>query len=259
MINVQITDYTVLIAFWLCFTRWLAIIIQLPLFEQNAIPMLVKILGTLVITYAFFPYLQGEIIKDIAYVGVDNFWMLTIFNALVGILIGFLVKMIMQVFIGGGAIITQQIGFAMLRYFDPNAGSQIGPFEKLIQWTILILVITSGALLPMFRGAFESFFTIHVFNLGKLAASSQYFAIVFKGIFLSSLLLASPLIFSNLFIMSILGILAKMVPQMNVIMVSFVVNIGLGLLIFLSCSEEFFQVAYKIYTEKLGEWFQFVT
>ena len=91
-----------------------------------------------------------------------------------------------------------------------------------------------------------------------MAHSSEYFVLIFKNIFLSSLLLASPLIFCNIFIMSVLGIIAKLVPQMNIIMVSFVVNIGLGLLIFLSCSEEFFQVAFKIYTDGLGEWFQFI-
>jgi flagellar biosynthetic protein FliR len=41
-------------------------------------------------------------------------------------------------------------------------------------------------------------------------------------------------------------------------MVSFVVNIGLGLLVFASSSEEFFQMAFKMYTDQLGQWFQFV-
>jgi flagellar biosynthetic protein FliR len=40
-------------------------------------------------------------------------------------------------------------------------------------------------------------------------------------------------------------------------MVSFVVNIGIGLLVFFAISEEYFQVAYKMYVERLGDWFQF--
>ncbi|MCK5073994.1 MAG: flagellar biosynthetic protein FliR [Bacteriovoracaceae bacterium] len=259
MISIEVVDFTALIAFWLCFTRWIAIMIQLPIFDNVSIPMVVKILATLLITYAFFPYLSGEIIKDINYVGVDQFWILTIFNTVVGLLIGFLVKSIMQMFIGSGSIVTRQIGFAMLMNFDPNAATRIGPFEKLIHWTVLILILTSGALIPMFRGALGSFFSIHIYDIGKIAQSPQYFVELFKGIFLSSLLLASPLIFGNVFIMVVLGIIARMVPQMNVIMVSFVVNIGLGLVIFLACSDEFFRVAFKLYTEKLGEWFQFVS
>ena len=123
---------------------------------------------------------------------------------------------------------------------------------------MLITILSSGALIPMFKGIFNSFWAIHIFDIGKFAHSPEYFVEVFKGIFLSALLLSSPMIFINLLITSVLGVIARMVPQMNVIMVSFVVNIGLGLLVFAASSDEFFRVAFKIYTEKLGEWFQFV-
>lgn len=259
MFTVEITDYSTIIAFWLVFTRWLAIMMQLPLFDNVAIPMPVKVLSTLLITYAFFPYLKPEVMNDILYYGVDKFWFLTICHTIIGLVIGFFVKAIMSVFISAGAIITQQIGFAALRYFDPSSSTQIGPFEQLMQWTMLILVISSGALIPMFNGIFQSFFTIQVSALGNLAYSSAFFVDFFKSIFLAGLLLSTPLIFINMLIMTVLGVIARTVPQMNIIMVSFSVNIGMGLLVFAATSDEFFQVAFKIYTEKLGEWFQFVT
>ena len=57
----------------------------------------------------------------------------------------------------------------------------------------------------------------------------------------------------------VMGILARTVPQMNVLQVSFVVNIGLGLLLFLGIAEEFFQVSFELYVEKLGNWYQFLS
>jgi flagellar biosynthetic protein FliR len=57
----------------------------------------------------------------------------------------------------------------------------------------------------------------------------------------------------------VMGIVARTVPQMNVLMVSFVVNIGLGLLLFLGIAEEFFTVSFDLYVEKLGEWYQFLS
>jgi len=56
-----------------------------------------------------------------------------------------------------------------------------------------------------------------------------------------------------------MGIVSRAVPQMNVIAVSFAVNIGLGLLVFVTGSDEFFQTCFRIYTEKLGAWFQFIS
>jgi len=258
MINLQVIDHSTLMAFWLIFTRFLAISFQLPIFDNVTVPTMVKVLTTLILSYTFFPFVSGEVLKDIAYVGVDSFWMLTIFNALVGLILGYFVKAIMNIFIASGALITQQVGFAAVSYFDPSSGQQVGPFEKLIQWTVLIMIVSSGALLPMFKGIFNSFFSIHFYDMGKLATSPEFFLQFFKSVFLSALMLSSPMIFINMLINTVMGIIARTVPQMNIIMVSFAVNIGLGLLVFYSTSNEFFQVAMKMYTQKLGDWFQFI-
>ena len=259
MINIQIVDYPLFLAFFLAFTRWVALMIQLPLFDGMPIPGIVKILMALVLTYAFFPIIRPDILQDIAHVGEDNFWILTIFNALTGFVLGFLVKSIMDIFTATGAIITQQIGFAAVSYFDPGTARQMGPFEKIIQWTILVMILSSGALMPMLKGSLATFDSISFYNIGRLASSPLYFIDLFKSIFLSALLLASPLIFTNILMMTLLGIIARVVPQVNVIMMSFIVNIGLGLLVFAITAQEFFYVAFRIYTEKLGQWFQFVS
>lgn len=259
MLNIQITDMNMILAFWLAFSRWLAVMFQLPLFDNVSIPVVVKVLATLVLTYAFFPMIEGQLLMDIKYMGADSFWYLTVFNTLVGLVIGFFVKSIMSVFISSGALITQQIGLNALSYFDPQAGSPIGPFEKLIEWTVLMMILTSGALIPMFKGVISSFSTIHVYNLGKMANSIDFYMILFKSIFLSAIMLATPMIFINLVINAVMGIISRAVPQMNVIAVSFAVNIGLGLLVFVVGSDEFFQTCFRIYTDRLGDWFQFLS
>ncbi len=259
MVNISVNDIQALTCFWLVFTRWTLVIIQLPIFDNVSIPSLVKILFSLILSYAFFPFVSPEVYKDMAYMGANSFWALTIFYSVVSLLIGFLVKVLMDLFTASGSIITQQIGFGAVAYFDPNSASRVGPFERILQWTMVVVIISSGALLPMFKGVFNSFFSIHIYDLGKMATSPEFFFQMFKGLFLSALLLASPLIFTNMLIMTVLGIIARTVPQMNVIMVSFVVNIGLGLLVFAASSSEFFRVAFKLYTDKLGDWFQFLT
>ena len=100
---------------------------------------------------------------------------------------------------------------------------------------------------------------MHIYNIGKMAHSTEFFMLMFKSIFISSLMLATPMIFVNIVINSVMGIVSRAVPQMNVISVSFAVNIGLGLLVFVAGSEEFFQTCFRLYTEKLGMWFQFVS
>ena len=258
MINVSIVDYSVLIAFWLTFSRWLAILFQLPIFDNASVPSMVKILSALVISYAFFPIVQQTMVKEVLTVGADHFWYLTIFHTVVGLFIGFLVKSIMTLFIASGSIMTQQIGFASVSYFDPTFVSRIGPFEKIIQWTIIVMILSTGALLPMFKGVLNSFFSVSAVNLGKFAQVHVFYHDFFKGVFEASFLLATPILFTNLLLNLVMGIVARTIPQMNILMVSFVVNIGIGLLVFYAISEEYFAVAYKMYVERLGEWFQFI-
>jgi flagellar biosynthetic protein FliR len=258
MIDVSIVDYPVLIAFWLTFTRWIAILFQLPLFDNTSVPVVVKVLTSMIISYAFFPIVQETMVKEVIAFGVENFWALTIFNTIVGLFIGFLVKSIMTLFIAAGSLMTQQIGFSSISYFDPTYVSRIGPFEKIIQWTILIMILTTGALVPMFKGVLNSFFTISITNVGNFANIHIFYHDFFKGVFQAAFLLSTPILFTNLILNMVMGIVARTIPQMNILMVSFVVNIGIGLIVFYAISEEFFHVAYKMYVDRLGDWFQFI-
>jgi flagellar biosynthetic protein FliR len=257
--NVTIVDQTLFLAFWLSFSRWSAVLIQLPLFDNVVIPNVVKILASFVITYAFFPGLSEILVAEINTVGIDNIWILIMFHTTTGLIIGFLVKSIMSLFIASGSILTQQIGFNSVSYFDPTQGQQVGPFERLIEWTLLILILTSGALAPMFKGVFQSFISVNFLTADKMLKTPEYFVLFFKSAFSASVLLAGPLIFANLLMNLVMGIVARTVPQLNVLMVSFVVNIGLGLLLFLGIAEEFFQVSFDLYVQKLGEWYQFLS
>lgn len=258
MISVSIVDYPVFIAFWLVFTRWTAILFQMPIFDTAAVPSIVKVLSSLVISYAFFPMVQDHMVQEVLTIGVENFWYLTIFNTIVGLFIGFLMKTIMTLFIAAGSIMTQQIGFTSVSYFDPTFKSRVGPFEKIIQWTILILILTTGALLPMFKGVVNSFASISMSDLGNFSNIHIFYDRFFKGVFQSAFLLATPILFTNLLLNMVMGIVARTIPQMNILMISFVVNISVGLVVFLAISEEFFHVAYKMYVDRLGEWFQFI-
>jgi flagellar biosynthesis protein FliR len=257
--NVTLADQAAFVAFWLSFSRWSAVLIQFPLFDNVAVPGIIKVLASFLISYAFYPELSGTLIAEVKYVGVENIWLLTMFHVCTGLIIGFLVKSIMSLFVAAGSILTQQIGFNSVSYFDPTQGQQIGPFERLIEWTLLMLILSSGALVPMFKGVFQSFFSVNFLNADKMLKSPEYFVIFFKSAFSASILLAGPLIFANLLMNLVMGIVARTVPQMNVLMVSFVVNIGLGLLLFLGIAEEFFQVSFDLYVEKLGDWFQFLS
>lgn len=259
MIQVNITDLNLFISFWLVFVRWQTIIMLFPMFDNDFVPIQAKVLSALLISYAFFPSVAPYVQHDLMKYGVDSFWYLTIINVLIGLIIGYLVKSIMEIFISAGAMITQQMGFTSLRYFDPSSSEAVGVFEQVIKWAMLMIIISSGALMPMFKGVQGTFSSISLSNIDRFLTTPEFYLTFFKSAFMSALSLSAPLIYTNMLLTSVLGILARTVPQLNVLMVSFIVNIGVGLLVFLATSDEFFIVANDVYNKYLADWFQFVT
>src|SRR5690606_28943313 len=150
--NVSLTDQVSFMAFWLSFSRWFGVLFQLPLFDNVSVPGIVKILATLLISFAFFPSVQGTLVAEIRMVGLENAWILMAFHTMTGFIIRFLVKSLLSLYIAAGSILTQQTGSATVTYVDPTPGQRIGPFERIIEWAMVILVLSSGALVPMIQG-----------------------------------------------------------------------------------------------------------
>ena len=72
--------------------------LQFPLFDQNTIPMMVKVLLTVGFSFAIFPLLQNVVVRDVVLVGAENIWVLTIFYTIMGLMVGFLSKSILFLF-----------------------------------------------------------------------------------------------------------------------------------------------------------------
>ena len=137
MIQVDIVNIQLFIAYWIIFSRTLPILMQLPIFDHISIPFTIKVLMSMLVSFAFYPMVSSEVLKDINYVGATSFWSLTIFNTVMGLIIGYIVRSIMNIFISAGNIITQQIGFGAISYFDPTFEERVGPFEQLIHLSLI--------------------------------------------------------------------------------------------------------------------------
>jgi flagellar biosynthetic protein FliR len=84
--NVSILDQHVFLAFWIGFSRWIAVLFQLPLFDNVSVPMIIKVLTSFLLAFAFFPGTQGTLIAEVKLVGPDNIWLLMMFHTTTGLI-----------------------------------------------------------------------------------------------------------------------------------------------------------------------------
>ncbi len=203
--------------------------IAAPILGHSSIPMMVKIPLSLILGYFIFPYASAQPL--VMEPGLMPLLTLAVREFLFGLVIGFLFQIIFLGVEFGGGLIGYQIGFAMVNIIDPTTSANvpiIGQFKILIA-TLIFLLINGHHV--MLQALFDSFKLV---PLGRVSLTPVALTEVMKfagAAFTVGIKVSAPVIVT-LFITDVcLGIIARTMPQMNILVVGFQVKIGVGLLI----------------------------
>jgi flagellar biosynthetic protein FliR len=100
----------------------------------------------------------------------------------------------------------------------------------------------------------ESFFLINPSEINFSTFTPEIILLIFKATFLTAVKIAAPIMAILFFISVGLGLVARTVPQMNVFIVGFPLQIGVGLLM-VGLSMSFFSIVVHGQIEQLPERF----
>lgn len=214
--------------FWV-FLRIGIIIFLLPLFGARNFPGIWKsglsfVLAIILTPIVPPPETLPETLPDIL-VGLAS-------EALLGFLLAFIVKLAFAAVQLAGQFMAFQMGFSMARAMDPTTGAQSTTLSQFLYlFTVLIFFAIDGhhillqAVVASFQIVPPNGFHLSPTLSGVLVkASSQMFLIALK--------IAAPIMIALFLSNLCLGIVARTVPQVNILMIGFPINIGLGLIIF---------------------------
>ena len=153
-------------------------------------------------------------------------------EVVMGLILAFGVRMLLSAVQLAGHFMAFQMGLAMARAMDPLSGTQGTVLSQFLYvFTILIFFSFDGHHF-FIRALATSFYLVppNTFSLNPSLAtavihiSSQMFAI--------GLRIAAPVMVALFLSHLCLGIVARTVPQMNILMIGFPINISLGLITF---------------------------
>ena len=215
--------------FILIFIRIFGTIIITPLIGGRHIPTVARIGFSLALTGIVF--YSGNI-SDINYDdNVYGYAFLMIKEFMVGITIGFVVYLVLNISYLAGHFTDQQIGFSMVSVFDPVTQEQVPISGNLYYFVLCTLLIVTNGHHFIIKSLFYSYRAIpigsaQVFMNGKLMTVLLGLAVDFFAIGFS---IALPVIAIILIIDLVLGILIKTVPQMNVFVVGMPAKVFIGL------------------------------
>lgn len=220
-----------IILFMAIFTRISGLMASAPLFSTYPIPMQVKIWLSAAIAFILFPIVQA----NSSFVTPNSVPALTLIlfkEFLIGYAMGFCANIL---FVGielGVNTFTVQMGLSADQALNPASGGNSPVLTQAYTYLASMLFVGLGAHRWLFSAIYTSFKDMPIgYTLTFSPGLIEQIVIITSQIFSVALGIAIP-IFGILFITDVLlGFTSKMMPQMNIFMVSLPLKIYLGLML----------------------------
>lgn len=249
-----LSPYNIVI-FMLVFTRISGFMNSAPFFSTISAPMPVKLWFSASIAFIMYPIIfvnKSFIIPH----SMPELLILLIIEFAIGFSIGFLSNLILEGVRMSGNILSIQMGLSMSEALDPATGVSANEVSRIYVYLAILVFLATGAYQMLFISLFDSFAKVPmgIFPMldgamvnGMMTLFGQLFKIAFG--------IALP-IFAVLLISDILlGMMNKVMPQMNIFMVALPVKIYMGhflILAFLSGTAIYMQEVIKHYLEAIA-------
>lgn len=183
------------------------------------------------------------------YDSMIGYYILVLKEAVVGLLFGIVGTMTLQIIHFAGRFIDMDMGLSMASVMDPTNRTQNGIVGSVYYYMVLMLLIISGMHQYITAAIVESFRLIPVGQMHPNAALYTH-VIDFIGQYcVIGLRIALPIFASMLLLNSILAIMAKVAPHMNMFMLGMQLKIMGGLIVLILVVFMLPDVANVIYME----------
>ncbi len=215
--------------FLLCLARVIALIAAIPAFAGTGISAQSKVmlafLTALVLFPAMAPYTPQT---DFT---LTSFGLLIVNEVLIGVLIGLTAQLVFTAITFGGTVIGYQMGFAAANIFDPQTTQQLSLMSQFINVLALLAFLALNGHHYFFRLIVESYAVLPPGLLDFSAGAVDELMRLTSRMFVLGVKFSAPILALLLIANIVLGILARVFPQLNVFMLSFPINIGISFVV----------------------------
>jgi flagellar biosynthetic protein FliR len=217
-----------------------SILLFMPLFGSGMVPVRVKTGLILLLSVAIFPLAQKHPFPQVR--NMYDLATMMVFEVAIGYAISYAVRLIFSAVQLAGTLVDFQMGFGIVNVIDPQTNSQVSINAQLLNIMALLLFLAVDAHHYIILAMVDSFSLINPQHPSFTGLTLEYALDLFKAMFITAIKLAAP-VMAALFFLSIgLGLVARTVPQMNVFVLGFPLQIAVGLIVFSMTMAFFSQV-----------------
>ncbi|HWT27245.1 MAG TPA: flagellar biosynthetic protein FliR, partial [Mobilitalea sp.] len=199
-----------------------------PFFSLKDVPIRVKT-GFSIFLAAILFYTVPSV--TLQYSDVIGYAILVVKEALAGVIMGLFANIAYSIISLAGQMIDTEIGFSMVNELDPVTMNQITITSNLYGYLILLMMVISDLHHYFIKALVDSFQVVgvgqEVFNPGMYQLMvrfiTDYFIIGFR--------IVLPIFAAILVVNTILAILAKVAPQINMFVIGMQLKVLVGLIV----------------------------
>lgn len=215
--------------FLLCLARVIALVAAIPAFAGAAASVRMKLGLAVATALVLFPLMAPHTPQvDFTLTG---FGLLMVNEVLLGALIGLVAQLVFTAVSFGGTVIGYQMGFAAANIFDPQTTQQLSLMSQFINILALLAFLAMDGHHFFFRVIVESYRLLPPGPLDFSAGAVETLMRLGSHMFVLGVKFSAPVLALLLITNIVLGILARVFPQLNVFMLSFPLNIGIALIV----------------------------
>ena len=228
MIDIIFT-YAELEYFLLILVRVTCFIYISPFFGMTNTPNRVKIVLGLFIAFLISRYVPHT---EVIYRTLTGYTVVIIREAITGFLIGFGANLSMSIVAFAGRIIDMETGMMMASVMDPSTREQTSISGVFYNYAVMLMLLVTGMYQFLLNALLETFTLIPIngaiFRMDALIVSMLRFL---QDYIMIGFRIALPIFVVITLVNAILGILAKVAPQMNMFAVGMQLKVLTGLVV----------------------------
>lgn len=220
---------TLVQGFLICLARVAAVFAVIPVFSGGQLPPQMRIGVAVMFALMTYPIVQQAL--PVTPLTVVDMAIIVAAEVIFGLLVGFLAQLIFMAAEFAGSVVGYQMGFAMANVFDPTTQQQVALISQ-FQGVFAILLFLSMNVHHMFLEAIvASFMLLPPGNLNLAGGAIPMIVELSNHALVLSVRLVAPILVILILANMILGLVTRIVPQLNVLFLSFPMKIGLSFMI----------------------------
>lgn len=227
------------------FVRVSGIFALMPILSMQEIPLQIKGWLAAGIALVIYPITASHLISPM---NLDmGFFLAVLEHALVGVLIGLILLVYYTAFLMAGEFYSLQMGFGVINVIDPLSETSIpilGQLKSLFALTIFTIIDGHHMIIEALVYSFAALPELGLAS-GKPLTAGLLLAI--KEMFVIAFQIAAPVVGTLFLIEFIMGIMSKVAPQMNVMVVGFQIKIVVGMLLLVASLPTVYHMSIRLF------------